>query len=78
MNTQIITTPSGERMIVLPEGEFHSLLQAAENAEDAAAVKEFEKRAKEFEKQVFILFDNHVMLQVEVKPHNFVYQYRRK
>jgi DNA-binding XRE family transcriptional regulator len=44
MNTQIITTPSGERMVILPEGEFQSLVLAADNAEDATAVREFENR----------------------------------
>jgi DNA-binding XRE family transcriptional regulator len=44
MNTQIITTPLGERMVVLPEGEFQSLVLAADNAEDTAAVREFENR----------------------------------
>ena len=44
MNTQIITTPSGERMVILPESEFQSLVEAVENAEDSAAVKAFEAR----------------------------------
>jgi ribosome-binding protein aMBF1 (putative translation factor) len=52
MNTQIIITPSGERMVILPEGEFQSLLLAAESAEDAAAVKEFEKRMSTGEEEL--------------------------
>lgn len=52
MNTQIIITPSGERMVILPEGEFQSLLQAAENSEDAAAVREFEKRMSAGEEEL--------------------------
>jgi ribosome-binding protein aMBF1 (putative translation factor) len=52
MNTQIITTPSGERMVILPEGEFQSLLQAAENAEDSNAVKEYEKRMSAGEEEL--------------------------
>jgi DNA-binding XRE family transcriptional regulator len=44
MNTQIIITPSGERMVILPEDEFQSLVEAVENAQDAAAVKAFEIR----------------------------------
>ena len=52
MNTQIITTPSGERMVILPESEFQSLLQAAENAEDVAAVQSFEKRLSSGEEEL--------------------------
>jgi DNA-binding XRE family transcriptional regulator len=44
VNTQIITTPSGERMVILPESEFQSLVEAVENAEDGASVKAFESR----------------------------------
>jgi ribosome-binding protein aMBF1 (putative translation factor) len=52
VNTQIITTPSGERMVILPEGEFQSLVLAAENAEDSAAVNEFEKRMSSGEEEL--------------------------
>lgn len=44
MNTQVFTTPSGERMVILPESEFHSLVDAAETAQDLAAVRLFESR----------------------------------
>lgn len=44
MTRQIIIAPSGERMVVLPEGEFERLLDALEDAEDAAAVRRFEQR----------------------------------
>jgi ribosome-binding protein aMBF1 (putative translation factor) len=52
MNTQIIITPTGERMVILPEGDFQLLLLAADNAEDAAAVKEFEKRMSAGEEEL--------------------------
>lgn len=41
MNVQIITTPRGERMAVLPEAEFEALLAAAEDALDRDAVRRF-------------------------------------
>jgi DNA-binding XRE family transcriptional regulator len=44
MTRQIITAPGGERMVVLPETEFLQLLDAVEDAEDAAAVRRFEQR----------------------------------
>ena len=44
MTTQIITTPSGERMVVLHEAEYERLLDALENAEDIAAVRRFEQK----------------------------------
>lgn len=44
MNAQIITTPSGERMVMLPEAEFKALLAAAEDAADRAAVADFRRK----------------------------------
>ncbi len=44
MTKQIITTPSGERMVVLHEAEYERLLDALEDAEDAAAVRRFEEK----------------------------------
>ena len=44
MTRQIITAPSGERMVVLPEAEFMQLLDAVEDAEDAAAVRRFKQK----------------------------------
>jgi ribosome-binding protein aMBF1 (putative translation factor) len=37
MKVQTITTPAGERLVVLPEAEFHALVAASEDAEDRAA-----------------------------------------
>lgn len=44
MNAQVITTPAGERLVLLAEADFNALLAAAEDATDRAAVAEF--RAK--------------------------------
>lgn len=44
MAAQIITTPSGERLVILPETEYESLLVAAEDAADTATVERFRRR----------------------------------
>jgi DNA-binding XRE family transcriptional regulator len=44
MNRQIITTPSGERLVVLPEAEFNAIVEAAEDAADIAAIRKFRAR----------------------------------
>lgn len=44
MSAQIITTPNGERMVMLPEADYRLLLAAAENASDMAAVRAFRER----------------------------------
>lgn len=41
MNKQIITSPAGERLVVLPEPEYLALLEAAEDAQDKAQVHAF-------------------------------------
>ena len=41
MNAQTITTPAGERLVVLPEAEFATLVEAAEDGADRAAVADF-------------------------------------
>lgn len=45
MDIQIITSPTGERLVVLPEAEYRVLLDAAENSADAAAARAFEGRS---------------------------------
>ncbi|WP_127076541.1 helix-turn-helix transcriptional regulator [Rhodomicrobium lacus] len=37
MNTQTIVTPSGERLVILPETDYNRLLEAVEDAADIAA-----------------------------------------
>ena len=44
MSTQIITTKSGERLVVVPESEYNALVRAAEDAADTAAVMRFRER----------------------------------
>jgi DNA-binding XRE family transcriptional regulator len=44
MPSQIITSPSGERLAVLPEDELNAILDAAEDASDIAIVRKFRKR----------------------------------
>lgn len=44
MSVQIITSPTGERLVVLPEAEYETLVEAAEDAADIAAFEEFKKR----------------------------------
>lgn len=44
MTVQTITTPGGERLVVLPEIEFLSLVEAAEDAADRTAVQAFRRK----------------------------------
>src|SRR5687767_1925550 len=42
MGVQIITAPSGERLVVLPEADYQALIEAAEDAEDLQAIRSFD------------------------------------
>lgn len=44
MNAQFLTTPSGERMVVIPEADYQRLVSASEDAADRLAVTEFRRR----------------------------------
>ena len=44
MSQQIITTPGGERLIVIPEAEFLAMQEALEDREDADIVRDFRAR----------------------------------
>lgn len=44
MNAQFLTTPSGERMVVIPEADYQRLVSASEDAADRLAVTEFRHR----------------------------------
>lgn len=44
MSAQFITSSNGERLVVLAEADYEALVQAAENAEDVAAVRRFRER----------------------------------
>jgi DNA-binding XRE family transcriptional regulator len=43
MNAQTITSPKGEKLVVIPEKEYRALLAAAEDAKDVRAVRRFEQ-----------------------------------
>jgi DNA-binding XRE family transcriptional regulator len=43
MNAQFITTPSGERLVVLAEKDFERLVEAAKDAIDIAAIESFKQ-----------------------------------
>lgn len=44
MTVQIITTPAGERLVVLPEADYAALMSAIEDANDAEIVRVFKER----------------------------------
>ena len=52
MNAQIITTPAGDRLVVLPEADYEALVAAAEVAADIATVRRFKERLASGEEEV--------------------------
>lgn len=52
MNAQVITTPSGERLVMLPEAEFQALVAAAEDASDRTAIVEFRAKLQAGEEEL--------------------------
>lgn len=52
MTRQIITSPGGERMVVLPEAEYERLLEIAEDAADTAAIRRFERKLAQREEEL--------------------------
>ncbi len=44
MNTQIITSPTGDRLVVIPEAEYEALVDALTETADLAAIRQFEER----------------------------------
>ena len=44
MNKQIITSPTGDRLVVIPEREYEALIDALTETSDLAAILQFEKR----------------------------------
>lgn len=52
MNTQIITTPAGDRLVVLPEADYEALVAAAEDAADIATVRLFKERLASGEEEI--------------------------
>lgn len=55
MTAQIITTPAGERLVLLPEAEYEALLEAAEDAADIAAYDEFKRKLEAGEEELIPL-----------------------
>ena len=43
MSRQIITTPGGERLVLMPESKFLAMQEALEDREDVSTVKAFEQ-----------------------------------
>lgn len=52
MGEQVITTPSGERLVVLPEAEFLAMREALEDREDIEAVRAFERKLASGEEEL--------------------------
>jgi DNA-binding XRE family transcriptional regulator len=52
MTTQIITTPAGDRLVVLPEADYEALVAAAEDAADIATVRRFKERLASGEEEL--------------------------
>ena len=44
MNRQIITSPAGDRLVVIPETEYEALIDALTETADLAATRHFERR----------------------------------
>jgi DNA-binding XRE family transcriptional regulator len=44
MTVQIITTPQGERLVVMPESEWLAIQEALEDREDLASIDEFQRK----------------------------------
>lgn len=51
MTGQFITTPEGERMVVISESDYRALLEALDDAEDLKAVRIFKDRMKRGEEE---------------------------
>lgn len=52
MSAQFITSSNGERLVVLAEADYEALVQAAEDAEDVAAVRRFQERLASGEEEL--------------------------
>lgn len=52
MTVQFITTDDGRRLAVLPEAEYLALLEAKEDREDIAAVREFDTKLARGEEEL--------------------------
>ena len=52
MNAQLITSPSGERMVLVSEADYKELLEAKETMEDLAAIAEFTRKLEAGEEEL--------------------------
>jgi DNA-binding XRE family transcriptional regulator len=52
MNKTLLTTPNGERFVIVPEAEFERLLEAAEDIADVAAYDRAKARVENGEEMV--------------------------
>jgi len=52
MNVQIITTPQGEEMVILPKNEFDNLIEYNEDMEDVATIELFKERLARGEEEL--------------------------
>lgn len=52
VNPQVITTPAGERLVMLPEADYEALVSAAEDVSDRAAVAEFRRKLEAGEEEL--------------------------
>lgn len=52
MNVQIITTPAGEQLVLLPKAEYEAILAAAEDNADRFALADFRSRLASGEEEL--------------------------
>lgn len=52
MNVQIITTPAGEQLVLLPKAEYEAILAAAEDNADRSALADFRSRLASGEEEL--------------------------
>ncbi len=52
MNPQIIVSPTGERLVVIPEADYQALIAAAAEAADVAPVHRFRERLARGEEEL--------------------------
>ena len=52
MNAQIITTPGGERIVIVPEADYLAMVEAMETAGDIAAIGLFKARLESGEEEL--------------------------
>lgn len=52
MSVQFITSPTGERLVVLAEADYQALVEAAEDAEDLATVRRFREKLASGEEEL--------------------------